>query len=352
MAYRYKSKHLRVNSKILSIIIAIFFAVDSVQSQDIHFTQFYASPLTLNPALTGLFDGDWRFTGNYRNQWRSIGDIPFTTFSLGFDKPIRIYSEQLNIGVVFLNDQSGIVNLTTNRFYGNISYSKKIGKQLFSIGIQPGYIMEGYDLNKYSFNEQFDLGNKSNMFNKTFNAFETLNDGLSFFDLNSGVYWNGKLTDAFSPFVGFTLYHITRPNRSFSKVKSDTTRFGLRNAVQIGASIKLGQRTRLKPNIINMYEKGATEMLAGSNIEYDLTSSSIKTVYAGAEGRYGWNNTFDATTIIAGAIWKSFNVGFSYDLNMSNLRTATDMKGAWEISVIYISKSTKPTKLKIPCDRY
>ena len=346
---RYKSKHLNINNKILSLFIAIFFAVGSVKSQDIHFTQFYASPLTLNPALTGYFDGDWRVSANYRNQWRSIGGYPYKTFSIGYDCPVRIYTEQLNLGIVVLNDQSGIVKLTTNRIYGNISYLKKKGRTTFAIGVQPGFVTEGYDKSKYTFDDQFDLGNKDNMFGLSTN--ENFNNSIYFFDLNAGALVNFRLSNGISTQLGYTLMHINRPNRSFKKTKSDTTRFGMHNVINFSAIIKMGEHLRFRPNIIDMYQKGASELLAGGNIEKDISNPMFKSVYLGAMFRYGWNGTFDASSCVAGLKWKNFDLGFSYDINVSGLKQATGMRGAWEVSLIYISRSTKPTKLKIPCDR-
>ena len=348
---RYKSTHLKINNKIYSIIIALFFAIGTVQSQDIHFTQFYASPLTLNPALTGVFDGDWRVSGIYRNQWRAIGGYPYKTISVGFDHPIRIYSEQFNVGIVLLNDQSGVVNLNTNRFYGNFSYLKQKGRNTFAVGVQPGYVTEGYDKSKYSFDKQFDLGNTDNMFSLPGTG-EDLVKGISFFDLNAGVLWGYRLSNTISTQFGYTLMHINRPNRSFKSVSSDTTRFGMRNVFHFSASIGLGQTTRFKPNILDMYEKGASEFLAGGNLEQDIKNPTFKAVYIGAMFRYGWSGTFDASSAVIGIKWKNFDCGFSYDVNVSSLQSATKMRGAWEVSLIYISRSTKPNKIKIPCDRY
>ena len=350
---RYKSTHLKINNKIYTLIIALFFAIGTVKSQDIHFTQFYASPLTLNPALTGVFDGDWRVSGIYRNQWRAIGGYPFKTISVGFDHPIRFFSEQINVGLVILNDQSGVVNLTTNRFYGNISYLKVKGKHTLALGVQPGYVTEGYDITKYSFNEQFDLGNSQDMFNSKLPNYENgYNKSISFFDLNAGLLWGYRLTKTISTQFGYTLMHINRPNRSFKSVSSDTTRFGMRNVFHFGATIALNDKNRFKPNVLDMYEKGASEFLMGGNFEHDLSIPTFKAVYAGAMFRYGWSGTFDATSAVVGLKWKNFDCGFSYDVNVSSLSTATKMRGAWEVSLIYISRNTKPTKIKIPCDRY
>ena len=67
-----------------SRLFFLFFISTPLFSQDIHYSQFYNSPLNLNPANTGMFDGDFRFAANQRTQWRSV-TVPFSTFSLSAD---------------------------------------------------------------------------------------------------------------------------------------------------------------------------------------------------------------------------------------------------------------------------
>ena len=70
----------------MSKAIAIFLVLGffTIKAQDIHFSLWDMSPLNLNPAMTGQFDGDYRFNGNHRNQWSSV-TVPFTTYSLSGD---------------------------------------------------------------------------------------------------------------------------------------------------------------------------------------------------------------------------------------------------------------------------
>jgi len=343
---------LKQTLKKYCLLAFAFVAWSTANSQDIHFTQFYASPLTLNPALTGYFDGAWRVSAIYRNQWKAIGGHPYSTAGLGFDMPFFCNGEQFNGGVVVVSDRSGVVGLISNRVYLNLSYLRHIEKNTVAFGIQPGFVLESTDINEYTFNEQFDLGNPD-VFNNSISNNETgLNKSFNFFDLNAGVLWTNQLTKKFKPEAGLTVMHLTRPTRSFSNTKNDTTRFAIRYVFHGGGTLKMGTKMRLKPNLLYMYQKKATEMLIGSNLEYDLPSKSFKTVYGGTLLRYGWNNNLDASSWIVGLIWKNINVGFSYDINVSSLKAATNNRGAWEISLIYISPSTKPDKIRIPCDRY
>ena len=78
----------------LQIFVLFCFVNEVVFAQDIHFSQFANSPLNLNPAQTGLFNGDYRIMANQRSQWSAV-PIPYSTFSLGADmrNPIRLKNQ-------------------------------------------------------------------------------------------------------------------------------------------------------------------------------------------------------------------------------------------------------------------
>ena len=65
--------------KITLLSCLLLLLVTASQAQDPGFSQFFASPLTLNPALTGKFNGVLRVAGNYRNQWPDINNAFITT---------------------------------------------------------------------------------------------------------------------------------------------------------------------------------------------------------------------------------------------------------------------------------
>src|SRR5688572_28283272 len=101
-----------------------------VQAQDIHFSQYNGSLLNLNPALTGLFDGDYRVNAIYRSQWQSV-PVPYKTFGFGADmryKPKSFKADCIGIGLQFNNDQAGDAFYTTNQVYLSGSYIHKLKK--------------------------------------------------------------------------------------------------------------------------------------------------------------------------------------------------------------------------------
>src|SRR5689334_9816947 len=80
------------------------------RAQDPNFSQFFVSPLTLNPALTGKFDGSFRVAGNYRNQWPTINNA-FTTYTASIDanilRSVIPEFDQFGLGVMAFSDKAG-----------------------------------------------------------------------------------------------------------------------------------------------------------------------------------------------------------------------------------------------------
>jgi len=117
--------------KLVSLIAFCFVATVSL-AQDIHFSQFYASPMTLNPSLTGKISSKYRMTGIYRSQWGSVS-VPFITFSGSFDLPFlqkQLKKNFLGAGLVVLNDKSGTGALTNQSVYVSLAYHQKNGSSL------------------------------------------------------------------------------------------------------------------------------------------------------------------------------------------------------------------------------
>jgi len=108
---------------ILACCIAYLFLFDTTNGQDIHHSQFYTSPLNVNPALTGVFNGDWRAAGNFRSQWFVDDLVQYMTFTGSFDK--RFYPKKWttkgmwNGGILFNYDQAGDSKMS----FGNLGVS-------------------------------------------------------------------------------------------------------------------------------------------------------------------------------------------------------------------------------------
>ena len=161
----------------------------SLFGQDVHFSQYYLSPLTLNPANTGNYKGDYRLFGNYRSQWRDI-DKAYNTFSAGGD--FNMYPKNLNFsgGLYFLNDKSGD-NLITTKIMPSAAFHLKLAGFNLHIGIQPGLVLKRIDFYSHSFPEQ--LNWNTGKFDKTLNNSETnMDQRTTYFDLNAGFIASKK----------------------------------------------------------------------------------------------------------------------------------------------------------------
>ncbi|MBI5218937.1 MAG: PorP/SprF family type IX secretion system membrane protein [Bacteroidia bacterium] len=318
-------------------------------SQDIHFSQFYAAPLALNPALTGYCNGDWRAMGIYRSQWKSIS-VPYITQSLGFDHQWYIYTENFSWGINYINDKSGNIDLVANKFYLSFAYHKKLADfNSLHFGIQAGYVMKSYSLSGQTYPAQWDI--TIGQFNSNLLSNEPgSTEQPSYFDLNAGALWSKKFK-RFEPQVGFAMYHLTQPKESYL---SSNNQLPMRQVFHIEVKFNITKQFYAAPKALFMNMQNANDIVAGANIGYVLPANFLKlnSFWIGSYARNGYNRNMDAVFFVAGLNYHDFDIGFSYDLNISELKAATQSRGAFEISVIYTAPSTITPNKAIPCDRY
>ncbi len=330
------------------ILIGILFFSGKLIAQDIHFSQYYASPLSLNPANTGNFDGSWRFMNNYRNQWSALS-IPYRTISVGIDGKIRFWllpMENFAMGLFFINDKSGPAGLTVNKLYLSIAWHKSFNGHNLHGGIQGGMVFKNFSMDGLTFPSQFDM--TTGYFNNQLVTNEqNFQLNTNYADLNFGLAWSKKLR-LFEPEFGISFFHLTNPKETFFE---SNNRLPIRTIYTGGLNVPLGN-FYLHPRLLYMRQHRAAEFLGGSEIGYKIPKSNIiKEIFAGYYFRNDYTTTLDAHIAVIGLQIKQFRLGFSYDINSSPLKIATNKRGAFEISLIYISKSTVPQKITIPCDR-
>lgn len=331
-------------------IIVFVFASYFTYAQDVHFTQYYANPLNINPALTGWFNGNCRVAANYREQWKTIGIHPYSTYGISFEKQHYLYTEQINYGAAIVHDNSGDIELQTNMLVLSGSYLKSILDHNFQGGIQIGIVNLGTNTEELTFDSQLDFG-EDDMFNQDISSGEGIDENIFYLSTNIGALWSKQLSAKLTPMVGFAFYHLNRPNESLYDIKSADTKVPIRSVFHANIAYKLSDAILLKPGIVYMNQRKATEILIGGNIEYSLDHKILDGFYGGTLFRYGNGQNYDALAAIVGLKVMRFDVGLSYDINLSSLNAVTNNQGALEISVRYLCKSTKVTKVKVSCDR-
>jgi len=328
-----------------TIIILLAFNL-KLFAQDIHFSQIYLSPLSLNPMHTGNFNGDWRFSNNYRTQWGSIA-IPYRTISAGFDKQFYLHKEHFSAGLYILNDNSGHVFLNTTKIFASGAWHKPVNYNNFHIGIQAGYAHKSINTQDATFPNQFDMTQGS--FNSTlFNGEDLLNDKLGYFDLNLGIGWTRKFRN-FQPELTIGFFHLNYPKETFFP---ENNRLPLRTVFSAKAAMPFNEKMILTPVAFAMGQRNAANIITGARFDYYVNPYPLffKGFFAGLYTRINPENP-DAVIVQGGLTFKNVEVGLSYDINISGLRRATNSKGAFEIGLIYTGISTIVNKLTIPCER-
>lgn len=304
---------------IIFLVITIFISKLGL-SQDASFSQFYANPLYLNPALTGSTECG-RFNLNYRNQWPSLNNA-FITYNASYDQNIPFLSS--GIGVSVIGDNSGNNALSTNIVSGFYSFKLQINKSLLlSAGFQGSYYQKKLDWNNLIFGDQIDPG--SGNISPTTNEPMPGSLNKSFVDFSTG-FMIGYL-DKF--FGGVGVHHLTQPNNGFYDNSSST--LSMKISVHGGTIINLSNgniggansgEIILRPNIIYQQQGKFHQMNLGAYL-------SKYPFVGGLWFRHNFENA-DAAIILLGFQHNRYRIGYSYDFSLSKL--SGNSGGAHEIS--------------------
>jgi len=316
--------------------------------QDIHFSQFENSPLNLNPAYTGQFDGDLRFTGLHRKQWKSV-TVPYNTFSGSFDMGIEPLSQdraRYSAGILLNNDKAGDSDMGLMQAAVSFSLQLSIDDDsihFISAGIQAGYVLRSIKYQDLTFDEQYngDIFNPATGNNENFAG-----DNHGYFDLSVGIGYVFRHSAKFKTGAGISMQHINRPADSFFDQK---IKMFPRYQADLKADGDIGEKFSLIPSVILMNQGGYNELTGGTSVRYRLSSKPGKSysLYLG-----GFLRSKDAFIASAGLDYNTLHAGISYDFNTSDLQKASDGKGGFELSVIYIIRKVKPIAIKPPCPLY
>lgn len=335
--------------KVLTILLlSVFFGKS--YGQDPNFSQFFVSPLTLNPALTGKFDGNFRVSGNYRNQWPTINNA-FRTATASFDLPILTGKlseiDRWGVGVLALTDKSGNGILNNNYVSLSTAYHKGLdedGYHQLGVGFQATYSMARMDGTKLNLGDELDLN--GTWTNPTMDPLNNRVYSKNYFDLATGIFYNGATNDWNNFYVGASMYHVNKPKESFSNAH-----FYLnpRITVQAGGYFPIGEGTTLHLSGMHSNQAKATNTLVGGAAAFSLGADEMNTAYLYAGG---WLRVGDAIIPYLGVEFSDLRFGVSYDVNISSLKPASNTRGGIEISLIYIKRPSDPFRRRLACPMF
>ncbi len=337
-----KNHSFRLSIGTFSFMLLLLFSfVVKINGQDIHFSQFRQSPLLLNPALTGHFDGSYRFVVNQRTQWRSV-TAPYSTFACSLDAnnlpmPDGLFNSEdgdasewpFHAGISFYTDKAGDSQLKTTGINLVVSDDFKLpfnDKTTLRAGAMVGYTTMKIDYSKLNYDNQWN----GTAYDPSINSGEVFpRAGRGFFNLNLGALINHSFTKEQSLTFGLSAFNLSQPGQSFfdeGYVKLDP-----RLNVHASYTQTIGNSLILEPLLLAMRQGTYSELNAGALLHFTLheTAWSRNGVYGGFTLR-----NKDAFCLMAGLQLGLWNSCISYDVNISALQPASNRRGGLEFSLI------------------
>lgn len=338
--------------RILHIIGAVIFVAlltpSQTNAQDLHYTQFYNSPMNINPALTGIFNGDKRFIGSFRDQWRSV-PVPWQTFSAAFDSRItpakRDAKGFFSYGLNFNYDKQGIsrLNLINLNLLGSYTFQLN-DKNLITGGLTFGYVTRGFDDEDLTWDSQWD-GKEANL--TTPSGEPIVDERIGFLETGLGLNYRWQKDHRTNFNLGVGGYHIAQPKTSFYGLNN--VKIPPRISIYGVGNIKLTKTLDFQLHALQQLQEAYDEFLIGGLAKLYLNQSK------GKEFQLHLGATYRTTESLAPTIAVQYNslyVGFSYDMDLSFFEVATEKRAGPEIHVTYIITKVPTLQEKKKCPIY
>lgn len=313
-----------------------------VQAQDLHFSQFFEAPLLRNPSLAGIFTGDIRFQGVYRSQWSSV-TVPYKTGSFNFEykNPIGRGNDFLTAGLQVLYDRAGSTNFTTAKFFPALNYHKSLSDNVnkyLSLGFMGGLVQRRIDRSKITTDQTFDFGTDGETF---------LDPNYTYLDGSVGMSFNSAIAGSEKNdnyFIGVAYHHFNRPKNSFYRNRK--IELEPKWVFSAGARFDLDEYTYFTLQADQSIQGPYSETIAGALYSYKLSGDPEEPVYTMHLGTFWrWK---DALIPVFKLDYRPFTVSVSYDVNISQLKTASQSRGGFELGISYVGFLNRNNSPKNP----
>ncbi|MBT8231839.1 MAG: PorP/SprF family type IX secretion system membrane protein [Saprospiraceae bacterium] len=314
------------------ILILVFVGLFNVlNAQDERFSQFFAIPIHMNPALAGAYDGTYRMTVIHRDQWNNNLETPYKTFAAGGDTRFNLdfnsaRKDHVGIGLFFTSDRVAEFQANTNKISGYFAYHKKLTERNPSFiggGIKVGVIQKNINYDNITFQDQF---NQINAFDNP--TQETLPpNNIGFFDVSLGLNYFINVNKTAKYYVGFAAHHLTNPNVSlFARLENPNPNLDLSETLEskyvfhMSMDRKLNITTEIQPRIIYQKQGENNQLSIGSNVQHNFKDSNTGLVFglwtSGKQDLESFH--LESITPLLGVIQGAFIFGFSYDIPLTD----------------------------------
>jgi type IX secretion system PorP/SprF family membrane protein len=333
--------------KILLMILILMF-VKWAQAQDPNFSQFFSSPLNVNPALTARINSDWRVISNFRDQWLGPAS-PYATGTISYDTKIlqnkipNVHEEKNLIGVggMLMYDYAMDGIMKSTYASANISYNVVLadGPAVHRLGSGFGgsYGKRTVDFSRLTWEEQW-IGYGG--FDKNLPSGElALINMKPYFSLSAGLVYS--ITTQNSNFdIGGAAFHVNSPKQTF--LQDPNQRLAMRKVVHANFETFLNTSVVLNANAIYQFQDDAEYYSFGAGLGYYVPQDPDVILNIGM-----WYWSRNAVIPYVGFAYKDFQLGLSYDVTVSKLNQASIKPKTFELSLIY--RGTKEPTQIIPC---
>ena len=322
-------------------------------AQDIHFSQFFEAPLLRNPSLAGIYSGDIRIQGVYRDQWNSFTNA-YRTGSLNgeYKMPIGRGDDFMTVGGQMLFDKAGTVGLTTTSVQPALNYHKSLSSEktmYLSLGFMGGMVRKSIDISKMTTDNQYGGGG----FDPTAPTGETFTaPNFTSWDASMGMSFNTVFgaDHANSMFIGAAYHHLNRPKNSF--YRNYNIELNPKYVFSAGITFGVDEYSYFIIQADHSIQGSFNETVAGALYSYKLgddPENPLYTIHAGAFLR--WK---DALIPVIKLDRYPLSVALSYDVNVSQLKTTSQGRGGVELSASWIGflDRDNSTRDKVLCPRF
>jgi type IX secretion system PorP/SprF family membrane protein len=316
--------------KLLTLVFILIHSIGFSQV-DPHLSQYYVYPSWLNPALTGAFDGDYRISGVYRNQWGAVTD-GFNTVGLSAD---MVTNKNLNFGASIMQQSTGTgysyMLAHASAAYTGLKFDAN-GYQRLVFGLQVGLINRNFDASKFQLGDQWNNGTGFMPGAGSMENFTGLNANV--LDIGAGaVYYDSDPAKKANLFLGFSMMHINQPRSNFySQTAND--KLPARYTLHGGVRLAITESVSVVPNALYLRQGNAEAKMIGGYVQFNGPVDTD--ILFGANYRFN-----DAIVPFLGLNVKSLVFGFSYDLNNSDLGRNISNANSLEFSLSYVIRKSK-----------
>jgi len=319
-------------AKLIALLVLILSASVQSNAQDIHFSQLFETPLLRNPSLAGLFEGDVRIQGVYRDQWNSFANAYRTgSFNAEYKMPVGQSDNYFSLAGQLMFDKAGSAGLTTTHVLPAINFHKSLSSErssYLSVGFMGGLVQKRIDISKITTDNQY---NNARFDPNHFSAEDLSNVNHSYFDGSAGISFNTEFGNNNLLYIGGAYHHFNRPRSSF--YRNMNVEINPKFVTSIGTKLNITDYSAFTLQADHSMQGSYKEIIGGIMYSHSLVETYDGPVYVlhiGSMLRVG-----DAVVPTIKLEKERLAFALSYDVNISKLKTASMSRGGVELSISY-----------------